>query len=63
MKQVNIYDEIKRLWDAACKHDGIPRDSKFVVFSESNPYTKKHDKLLRFIQMSAIEHEKMRLNL
>ena len=50
-KTVNIYEEVKSLWDKACDYDGLPPNSKFVVFSEENPFTKKHDKLVRFIQM------------
>jgi hypothetical protein len=30
----------RRVWEAACKHDGIPTDTKFAVFSDGNPYTK-----------------------
>ena len=25
----------RRFWNKACDHDDIPRDSKFVVFSDS----------------------------
>jgi hypothetical protein len=28
----------RKLWEAACKHDAIPPDSKFVVFSKTNPF-------------------------
>lgn len=28
----------KSLWAKACKFDGHPATSKFVVFSDSNPY-------------------------
>ena len=35
---------IKELWRKACKHDGIPEDSSFVVFSEDNPYLTDYNK-------------------
>jgi hypothetical protein len=28
----------RRAFEAACKHDGIPGDAKFVEFSDDNPY-------------------------
>lgn len=30
---------VKKVWEAMCKHDGIDPDSRFVVFSDDNPYT------------------------
>jgi hypothetical protein len=38
---------IKEAWENACKEEGIPVDSKFVVFSESNTWAKKYDKAVR----------------
>lgn len=29
---------IREFWKLACKYDGIPSDSGFVVFSNDNPY-------------------------
>jgi hypothetical protein len=34
-------------WEAACKHDGIDPDSKFVVFSDDNPFVQFIDPALR----------------
>lgn len=34
----------KRAYQAACEHDGIPTDSKFVVFSDGNPFRQFVDK-------------------
>ena len=34
---------IKQLWDKACEYDRIPFDSKFVVFSDHNPWMKKYN--------------------
>lgn len=36
----------RKLWAKMCEHDDIPAGSSFVVFSEDNPYTPFHDKLL-----------------
>jgi hypothetical protein len=33
-----------RAFSAACKHDGIPADAKFVEFSDTNPYRKFVDR-------------------
>jgi hypothetical protein len=30
----------KRVWQDACKHDDIPPNSSFVVFSEDNPFVR-----------------------
>lgn len=29
---------VAQLWEKCCEEDGIPPDSKFVVFSEANKY-------------------------
>ena len=28
----------RSVWESACKHDGIPPESKFVEFSDENPF-------------------------
>lgn len=38
---------IKMLWTKACEHDSIPTGSKFVIFSDTNPYVKFHGIALR----------------
>ena len=44
MKATRPMNEIiKDLWNKACDHDGIPRDSLFVVFSEDNKFAKLHN--------------------
>ena len=45
---MNIKDKLAETWAAACKHDGIPADSKFVVLSDDNPFKAEHDKWMRF---------------
>ena len=37
------------LWDRACALDGIPGNSKFVVFSDTNKYSKRMDRVCMFI--------------
>jgi hypothetical protein len=34
---------LKQLWDKACEYDRIPIGSKFVVFSDHNPWLKKYN--------------------
>ena len=34
---------VRQSWKAACKHDGIEPGSKFVVFSDDNPFVKFKD--------------------
>ena len=42
-------DGMKNTWvaayKAACKHDGIPEDSKFSIFSDDNPFVPFVDKV------------------
>lgn len=35
-----LANSYRAAWEAACKHDGIPPDSKFVVFSDGNPFAR-----------------------
>ncbi len=37
---------LKELWAKACEHDNIEPSSKFVVFSDDNPWIKKYNTLL-----------------
>lgn len=37
---------VKQLWVKACEFDGIDPTSKFVVFSDSNPWAKKYNQAL-----------------
>jgi hypothetical protein len=43
---------IKQLWQKACEHDGITPDSKFVVFSDANPWAKKYNFAMRCVMLS-----------
>lgn len=31
-------------WESACKHEGIPVDSQFVIFSNDNPFVPFYEK-------------------
>ena len=39
--------ESKRLWIAACEHDGIDPTSMFVVFSDDNPFEVERQEVVR----------------
>lgn len=42
-----LQQKTRALWQRACRYDGIPPDSKFVVFSESNPYVDGYNVAVR----------------
>ena len=42
----NIKRLMKALWIKSCRFDGIPIDSKFVVFSDDNPYQVRYNKIM-----------------
>jgi len=42
----------KLLWDRACQYDGIDPGSKFVVFSDSNPWVEKYNKAMQLYLMA-----------
>ena len=35
----NLARTVRTLWASACKFDGIPPESKFVVLSDENPHS------------------------
>lgn len=41
----NIYRLLKALWIKSCRFDGLNVNSKFVIFSEENPYIKKYNRI------------------
>jgi rubrerythrin len=55
MPQTELRDKVRELWIKACQWEGIPPESKFVAFSENNPYMKEYHeamgRLLRFKQV------------
>lgn len=34
---------VRACWESCCKYDGIDPDSKFVVFTDDNPFVKFYD--------------------
>lgn len=46
--------EVSRLWRHCCEHDGIPTDSKFVVFSNDNPELAEYNEAMgRLLKLRA----------
>lgn len=43
----NVKRLLRALWIKACRLDGIPVDSKFVVFDDVNPYFIRYNKIMR----------------
>ena len=41
---MTIKEKLNETWRAACRHDGIPEDTKFAIFSDDNPFAKEHNK-------------------
>ena len=35
-----LQNTVKALWASACKFEGIPVDSKFVIFNDNNKFAK-----------------------
>lgn len=42
-----IQNDIHELWRKMCEHEGVPPESKFVIFSPDNPYRKEYGELLQ----------------
>ena len=61
MPQTELRDKVREIWVKATEWEGIPPDSKFVVFSEKNPYNKEYleavGKLMRAMQVSRGEYQ------
>lgn len=45
------------VWQSACKHDGIAPDSKFIVFSDSNPFLQFLAPAMREYQSRMAEYQ------
>jgi len=41
---------LKALWIRACRYERVHPQSMFVVFSTSNPYKQRYDKIMRLVQ-------------
>ncbi len=61
LPQTELVDKVRELWRKACEWERIPPESKFVVFSEKNPYNREYDeamgKLLRYRQLRSGEYK------
>ena len=40
--RIALYRDSRRFWRLACQHDGIDPNSKFIVFSDNNPYNQQY---------------------
>ena len=49
MARQNAKRLLKALWIKACRYDSIPVDSKFVCFSNDNPYVERYNKIIRLV--------------
>ena len=43
MDERTLSESVASLWTAACGYDGIPADSRFVVWSDNNPYAASYN--------------------
>ena len=44
---------VKNLWNKMCAHDKLDPKSNFVVFSESNPYSKEYNEAMAELQVQS----------
>lgn len=42
--------QVKYLWNRMCQHDKISPDSKFVAFSDSNPFHREYNEAMALLQ-------------
>jgi hypothetical protein len=59
----NSKEAWKTLWAKACKWEKIPESSKFIIFSDSNPYLTKLNKAASDCQRELAQQEKLSLAL
>jgi hypothetical protein len=48
-KPLTLAELVKTLWTRACEEQGIPADSKFVVFDPSNKYAKLYNEAMLLV--------------
>jgi hypothetical protein len=46
MITINIKDALKEAWRNMCHHEGVHANSKFVMFSDDNPFKARYDTLM-----------------
>ena len=42
-----LQNTVRVLWEKCCEEDGIPVDSRFVVFDDNNKYNKFYNKAVK----------------
>ncbi len=47
----------KAVYQSALKHDGMPSDTKFAVFSDDNPFVPYHDKAMSELWAAMREYQ------
>ncbi len=52
-KPSELEQKVHSLWVKACEAEGIPVESKFVVFSDDNPYVKEYNEAVGQLQRFA----------
>ncbi len=49
--------KVKELWNKMCEWDKVPPDSKFVEFSDDNPYAKKYNEAIgKLLRLKQFQH-------
>jgi len=57
-KLIAAQAEVKRLWNLMCEYDGIAIDSKFVVFSSTNPYATEYNNAVITLREATVNERK-----
>jgi len=52
----NLQATVHRLWAKCCEAEGIPADSKFVVFSNDNKFKSLYDQALKQLWQAQAEY-------
>lgn len=52
-----IKSALRLEWARACKYDAIPLDTKFAIFSDENPHTETHRKLMSLYQRELADYQ------
>ena len=55
-KEPTVGEVLQSLWCKACEHDGVPPASKFVVFSDGNPWAEMHSRAMLQYQQTRAEY-------
>ena len=52
----SLEDAVRQLWAKCCEAEGIPADSKFVIFSDDNKFKPFYDQAVRQLQQARAEY-------